>query len=58
MLQLENSKYGNNVAIGTKEIHEEFMEYLISKGAISWLRRQSLRSFQVVIFVLAASRPS
>ena len=50
MLQLENSKCGNNAAIETKEIGEEFMEYFINKGASSWQQIQSLRSLKIVIF--------
>ena len=33
---LQNSKFGNNAAIETKDIREELIEYFINKRAISW----------------------
>ena len=45
---LQNPRCGNNVAIETKEIHEELREYFINKGG-NWQRKQLLRIFKTDI---------
>lgn len=55
MVQLGNSKCGNNTTIETKDICEKFMEYFMSKREISWQQHQSLKSFKIVFLVTAFS---
>ena len=40
MLPLENSKYGKNADVEAKEIRNEFMDYFLHEGVVSWQWKQ------------------
>ena len=40
MLPSENSKYGNNVGVKGQQIRNEFMDYFMNDGVVSWQWKQ------------------